>query len=236
MALKLGTTDVNKVYLGSTDVQKVYLGTTEVWSAASPVTFDAISTGAVGANATSFNDSITIAADATAAVFWLSIWTPTVTRPSVSVTLGGSSMTEHATLRFRTDGAFYSEHLTAFRLLNPPTGANKTVAVTTGSGVYYAIRTVSYKNVTAFGTAVTNSAANSSATVTVSSAANHMAVNGFSGDTTNFTAYNQTTRANIGYVSGQNPPTLIGDAAGASSVTFTATTATAWGGIAIDLS
>ena len=30
--MKIGTTDVSKIYLGSTEVTKIYLGTTEVYS------------------------------------------------------------------------------------------------------------------------------------------------------------------------------------------------------------
>ena len=36
MAIKLGTSDISKVYLGATEVSKIYLGATEVYSAASP--------------------------------------------------------------------------------------------------------------------------------------------------------------------------------------------------------
>jgi len=36
MTLKLGSTDVSKVYLGTTAVQKVYLGSTLVWSSFTP--------------------------------------------------------------------------------------------------------------------------------------------------------------------------------------------------------
>ena len=36
MAIKLGSSDISKVYLGATEVSKIYLGSTEVYSAASP--------------------------------------------------------------------------------------------------------------------------------------------------------------------------------------------------------
>ena len=34
MAIKLGSSDISKVYLGATEVSKIYLGVTEIYSAA----------------------------------------------------------------------------------------------------------------------------------------------------------------------------------------------------------
>lgn len=39
MALKLGTTDISKVYVGDTVAQKVYLGSTEIWSNSLPIQY-----------------------------------------------------------------------------------------------------------------------------------------------------------------------------------------------------
>lgn len=204
----------------------------------STVAFDAISTGSVGSNQTSFGDTITIAADANAAIFWLWIYVTIVTRPTISVTLGGVSMTEHSTIRYYTDGAFFSLHLTAFRLANPPTGSNKAIAVNTSNGVYFGTHTTSYKNVTTIGSGVTTSAATTNLSQTgVTSASGHLLAHAFAAYQANITSYNQTTRANVPYASGAQLPAVIGDAAGASSVNFTAsTTSAAWGGMAIDLS
>jgi hypothetical protein len=69
----------------------------------------------------------------------------------------------------------------------------------------------------------------------VPSAVGQMVAMAFSGFTTNFTSFNQSSRWNQAFVNGVNLPMQIGDAAGSSTVSFTATTGTAFGGIGVPL-
>lgn len=142
-----------------------------------------------------------------------------------------------------------------FGLTNAP-GGTKTVAVnlparspSSGLDTIFSVvaNSVSYNGVTAFGTAVSNSGTGTSlASGSVTSAAGRMVAHAFadfepsgSATTVDLSAYNRTSRYlnNFGASGGDRLGFQIGDAAGASTVSFAATAAhTAnWASLAVDL-
>jgi hypothetical protein len=122
-----------------------------------------------------------------------------------------------------------------FGLLNPSTGS-QSIAATFGQSLGNgALNSVSYNNVASFGTIATGSGTGATASLSVPSAVGQMVAMAFSGYTTNFSGFNRTSRWNLGFNVGVNVAIVIDDAAGASPVAFSATTATGWGGIGVPL-
>ena len=136
--------------------------------------------------------------------------------------------------------------LVVFGILDPPTGSQTiSLILPSGTNHAYAVDSASYKGVRALGTAVSPEAAGSSpATQTVTTATiGGMIFHAFgaaNNGSAAFSAYNQTQRAAIsGATNSCATPLLIGDAAGAASVTFSATATNTgtykWGSIAVPL-
>jgi hypothetical protein len=100
---------------------------------------------------------------------------------------------------------------------------------------------LSYSNVSSFGDAVTDYASGTSASLSVSSAANQMVVNTFGGANVasgSFSSYSQTSRYSVAAASYSNEAFVLGDAPGVSAVSFGATAPSGvseWGGIAVPL-
>lgn len=148
-----------------------------------------------------------------------------------TATVGSTAMTPLLFTTYAGPTFGYYETVAVFALLKGPTGS-QTISVTSsnwGTDVRVAANSVSYKNVTTIGTAVTASGAGGNPSVAVSSAARNMVANvlsntdlGHSADAT-LTAYNQTQRYNQNVTGLTTNPLLMGDAAGAPTVTFTAT-------------
>jgi hypothetical protein len=138
-----------------------------------------------------------------------------------------------------TDGATYNF---LFGLPNPTTGSSKQVslAVYAPFGAYIKIiggESDSYIGVGSVGSTVTNSGTSSTPSITVPSATGDYIVQAFA-STNSIGTYNQTTQYNSGAMS--NGATSIylvaGDAAGASSVSFTGTASPfAWAATAANL-
>lgn len=190
-----------------------------------PVLYDATGAGQSAASG-NLSWSHTIGTGATAVLVGL---TGAGTSPTAKV--GATSMTSLATIVVAT-----GIRIRVFGLLNPPTGT-QTITVTTPGNTSGA-NSVSYNNVTSFGTGVTASGTGTSASQTVSSGARQMVFQMFGSDGAvlgdNFTLYNKTQRWNDDV---NEFPIVIGDAAGAASVNFTATApgAANWAGIAVPL-
>lgn len=109
-----------------------------------------------------------------------------------------------------------------YELLSPPTGT-QTITVTLSASNYLTGNSDSYNGVSSFGTVATNSGSSTAASVSVSSAVGQIAVAViFAGGTSALTAFNQTSRWNAGDNFGGYG--VFGDAAGASTVSFSATT------------
>lgn len=194
-----------------------------------PVVFDAVGAGA-HANAASLSWSHVIAGNCVLTVVGNVLVSSTPA--TIIAQVGSTAMTLlGSNLNFYNNTGDY-ESLYLFGLLNGPTGT-QTVSISSTSSIFAAANSVSYNNVVGFGPVATNSAATSSASLTVSGPALGMTVAAFEGWTTNFTAFNKNSRWNQASNSGVNNSVVIGDTQG--SATFTATTATAWGGIGVPL-
>lgn len=187
------------------------------------VTF--VSKGTTGTNGTSgssasWSETIATTAKCTIATVGSSFGTTGVT---ATAKVGATSMTLLGSFGPLTTGSD-NLYIWTFGLLSPPTGS-QTIAVTfsTASDSYGA-DSMSYSGVTGFGTAVTGSGTGGTATTTVTtSATGQRIVNTFTNVSSgSFSAYNQTSRYSLaGSVLAY--PVIAGDAAGAGSVTFSAT-------------
>lgn len=214
------------LYLGTTPVKNVYLGTSPVWSAVQPIAFDATGAGAIGS--ASFSWTHVITGNAILGV------AQTQGASAVTMKVGTTSMT---LIKTQVVYSTFGVSMYVFELLNPPTGT-QTITVTATGGTISNGNTVSYKNVGSFGTPVTATGTASPFSQTVTSATGQMIFQSFgAAQGAASAAYNQTQRYNQ-WTNGSSYPLIIGDAAGASSVTFTATNSAAargWAGVAIPL-
>src|SRR5581483_4325719 len=127
-----------------------------------------------------------------------------------------------------------SENAYMYGLLSPPTGTKTVVVTLSTTGVVYAGNSDSYTGVSSFGTASTNSGSSSPASVSVSSASGQTAVAALmTASGSAFTGFNQTSRWNNGSAGSF---IVFGDAAGASTVSFSATPpAGSWAAIGVSL-
>ena len=177
----------------------------------------------------------TVPANANCAVLIMSALGST----AITASLGGSSMT--AITPISVDAIGYT--LQAFYLMNPSTGANKTLSITNTNPNYVQTSMIYYGGVTSVGsvTSLANQTA-AAAAISVSSTLNHMYVNGLAfrpnAADNRFITYDQTLRY-VGRNDANDVPILTGDAVGTgSTLTFNATrnnTASQWGGFILDL-
>lgn len=159
-----------------------------------------------------------------------------------TATCGGVAMTSLGVVNGGNDAYGWIE---LFGLLNV-TGGAQTLAysITNPSGVTFRARaanSVSYTGVSSFGTAVTNTGVGSGtiSTGSVTSATNKMVVAAFGneydgGGTINYSAFSGTQRYYVGQLA---TSLMLGDTAGASSVTFTVSLdyPSDWGSVAVPL-
>lgn len=198
-----------------------------------PVAFGAVGAG-TGGLGTSRSELHTVGSGSNRAILaYINTHSSNASRPSISMTCGGVAMTELGTITYYNPAPDF-ETVTVFGLLNPATGS-QSIAATIGSSVQAALNSVSYDNVASFGTVVTNSGLIASATLSVPSAVGQMVSMAFSDYITTFSAFNQTSRWSRAWSSGANVSMMIGDAAGAPTVSFSATAATAFGAIGVPL-
>ena len=222
MGIKLGSTDISKVFVGSTAAQKVYLGSTQVWS--SQIVYDATGAGKEQSSGATAAYSHTIAGNAILCAV------ETKAASGVTAKVGATPVNVLATVNTGTA----SVYLWVFGLVDPPTGA-QTINLA-GLGANTSANSVSYKNVTSIGTAVTaTGASGATETVTASSAPGKMVFNAMAMLNNSAPAYNQTQRSLL-FTSGTDYPLLLGDAPGASSVTFSCASSAAWAAVAVPLS
>lgn len=163
----------------------------------------------------------------------------TGTMPTVTAKIGTTSipMLGSANIYFSTT---WQEVIFGLISNTLPTGS-QTITVTCSAGTdFVATNTSSYVGATGFGTVASTSGTGTSPSHTVTTGIPtdrifQMFAN--AGTTAGaFSAYNQTSRWNQAAVGSTSGPTLIGDAPGATSITFTATTASTpsgWGSIAV---
>ena len=206
-----------------------------------PVAFDAVGAGTTGGGTASksVTYSHTIGAGANCVIVGAGVLATAAATFTAKV--GTTSMTQVGAFLFET--ASNDGYVVLFKLLNPPTGAQTMTFAVSGGTDYIAVNSVSYANVGSVGaTATTNSGTSTSASLTVSAAPNDMVVQVFAANNSgvpalSFSAYNQTSRYNVTGVNSVNIGTLMGDAPGASSVSFTSTVSTSstWGAIGVPL-
>lgn len=198
-------------------------------------TFDVIGGGFVSASAGALTPPSFVLSDTgDGVVAFLQAFT-TSASPTVSATVGGTAMTLLGTpLQYYTVSGFYAL-LFAFGLVAPPSGS-KTVAFTISgpTAADYLSNAMSFHNVSSFGTPVTafDSSGVTAPSMTVTSAAGKKLAQMFGGYTTTFSAYNQTQEYNQP-LGAANLSAVMGYAAGASSVPFTAVGTQPWGGISV---
>jgi hypothetical protein len=203
-----------------------------------PITFDAQGTGqSPGSPGNNLSWTHTVAGNAII-VCLMQIYTA----QTWTVKIGTTSIPQIGSLKATTSSQVSSNpiYLYMFGLMNPPIGSGLTVNIQASSSCYLLANSFSYKNVKSIGSpATTTSTTGTSLSQTVSSAPGHQIVQAFtvgSGTiSTALSAYNKNSRSTqTGYIA-----TVFGDAAGASSVNFTATANYdyyGWGGMAVDLS
>lgn len=155
-----------------------------------------------------------------------------------TVTYGGVAMTSLGAIDKNNSTSGWVE---LFGVAITPGAGAKTVSVTVTNNFINEVRanTVSYSGVVSVGTAATAFGSSSVGAISnVASASGHMVVNAIAFNSTgspSFTSYTQTSRYNS--ASGAYP-LEIGDAAGASTVSFSSNFSNSgvWGAIAVDLS
>jgi lysophospholipase L1-like esterase len=156
--------------------------------------------------------------------------------PTPTCTMGGTSMT-----LLNTPLVYVSTNTIAlFGLASPPTGSSVAIVGSLGGSAFNIQgASISYTGVGSVGTPATNSSnSSSSASDSVSSSTGDLALvalasnNGTAG---NFTSFSGTSRVALNTSNG-GFPVLIGDAAGSSTVNFTATApASNFGAVAVDV-
>lgn len=198
-----------------------------------PVTFGAVGAGNSGLG-TSRTELHTIGSGLNRAILaFINTHSGNAARPAITMTCGGEVMTELGSITYYNPAPDY-ETLTVFGLLNPNSGSQSIVA-TIGASVQAALNSVSYDNVSGFGPVVTNFAVSTSAALSVPSLAGQMVSMAFSDYITAFSAFNKTSRWNLGWINGANVSIMIGDAAGDPALSFSATGGNAFGAIGVPL-
>ena len=187
-----------------------------------PVVFDALGAGLKTTSASGSYAHVNAGSVVLASVFTVG------TAPAV--TFGGTSMPQLASVTGITTGSKTS-NLFVFGLMRPATGSQTMAA--SGLSTNSSVNTVSYLNAAGLGTAVAVGASTSSTvSMTVAALPGQMVFQTF-GDCGS--GYNQTLRWNA-YASGIAWWCDVGDAPGASTITFTDTLQSSqWGGIAVPI-
>lgn len=172
--------------------------------------------------------SCTHVAAAGATIIAFALITPS---PGVTVSYGGVNMTLFASTPFNIAGTFY---MGAYYLLNAPGGTN-TLANNVGTGII--LNCMSFTNTSAIPTIATHAnSATASLSQSATSTASHMVAQAFATDGGGaLTGYSQTQEWEN--ASNATNALVMGYAPGASTVAFSATSASAhsWGAMAVEL-
>jgi hypothetical protein len=201
-----------------------------------PVTFDATTKLAsahllsTGTNMPVNTTSHTCTGSARGAILVVATrWGTNPTNLAVSATFGGTSMTSAGTPVYMNNvtGAT-SARLDFFYILNPASGANTVaVFVTANQAVEVNYATVSAAGVGSVGgyTSAFGTETGTTLSLPVTSATNRLIVQAFMHESNvAIGSYNQTKDQDLAFVWG-NSQSIVGHAAGAATVTFTATRA-----------
>jgi hypothetical protein len=202
-------------------------------TAIQPPAYDATGAGSSNVSAGSISWSHTVTAAGNAIVVGALCGSGGGTVPTITAKVGTTAMTVLATYTSST-GTKTGGRLFGLTGVAPGT---YTITVTCNITASLIGNSVSLANVSSFGTGVnTTTATGSSLSQTVSAATGQLIVQMFVTDSTSIGSYNQTTIYSkdintLGFYYGEQ----FGYAAGASSVTFTATTGNSsqWGAVAV---
>lgn len=161
------------------------------------------------------------------------------TLPTFTPKVGGVAMTRlGANASYYNVSGYYIWAL-LFGLIGAPTGIGVTVSIgASANQQYWVANSASYRNVSSFGTPVSNSGGSGAPTQSVASNERQRVVQMFAGWDSALSSYSQTQRYSSPFnVGGSQVKTLlIGDAPGASTVNFAcASTASPWGSAAVTL-
>jgi hypothetical protein len=172
--------------------------------------------------------------DGTALVVWVAV--DSASSVTLSVDVGGVAMTELGSVAYSTDPTLY-----AFGLIPAPQGT-EAITVTASATCQIAANSVSYYDVSSFGTPVSATGTGTSLSQTVASGWGNMVAQAFAAGTPAagqiLSGYNQQELSDIVYVTGNNVALNIGQAEGASTVEFTAEgtqSGVPWGALAVPL-
>lgn len=222
------------------EAASVHVGVTPGFSPAasgiSPVSYDSTGAGAgvSGTTAATLSWAHTITGNAVVVALTMQSNLSTTT---ATAKVGTTSMTKLGNSAQFTNGSGYFVSVVLFGLLSPPTGS-QTVSVTMNSGTNYCVaNSVSYKNVSSFGSVVSNTGASSVPALSVPSGTGQMVTEAFTTWSTNPSGYTQTSRysQNVNAFGGASRGFLIGDAPGASTVNFSAASSDQWAAIAVPM-
>jgi hypothetical protein len=214
------------------------LGMRSIHQASDFAQFDSIGAGASSLGSTwSWSQTLGTAANALLVHLYLEY---TSAPGALTVKIGSTTIPQLVSITPGTLSGI-TTYVQTYVILNPPVGV-QSMSATLGSGtVYMAINSVAYRNVSGFGTPVTNigiSTSLSSGSVSAKSPQmiSHMFGAGLSSLDT-LSGYSGTSRSSIPAVSGQNGALLIGDTPGNVGVNLTATGSPSdyWGSIAVPL-
>ncbi|MEZ0366820.1 hypothetical protein ACAG26_24405 [Mycobacterium sp. pUA109] len=150
---------------------------------------------------------------------------------TASATAGGTSMTLLEALTFYNLSTFSYYRLYVWGLLNPPNGS-QAVTITMSASSALAANSVSYIGVGSFGTVATNAASSATASLSVPAATGDIVFCALASvaENSSFSSFNQTSRWNQAGVNNTCLATVIGDAPGASTVSFSASQASTYFG------
>lgn len=204
----------------------------------SGIAFDAAGSSYSGTGSTSTisgteTHTATLGADAFVTVRWQK--TVGAVAPTRTVTYGGTPMTSLGAIGANNAAlTANSAFVELFHLGTVPSGAQTVAAtVTVASGVLtqLAIGSISYTGVGSIGSLQTAFGSGSSNSISATSVAGHIALNSMMAGGATLSSYSQTSRQVA-------PGLVLGDAAGAPTVSFTATNSSSspWANLVVDLS
>lgn len=158
--------------------------------------------------------------------------------PTFSATYDGTAMTAKGSIAFST-GVF---GLSCLTITGVSAAGVKSIAVTSSVSAAMRVYSVAYSGATSVGTLITDASSSASLTQNITSSTGNMIAQAFghypNSNTGSVSSYSQTQRNNVSAsISIYTINFIVGDASGASSVTFNATAANtgAWATAAIQL-
>ena len=200
------------------------------------VVYDSTGAGVQSTGLSGSSFSFTHNISGNAVILGMSVfWADASTNSPASVKIGTTTMSLLGTQQIASGGFWQNGYI--YGLINPPTGS-QTVSFTLPTRNAVSANSVSYNNVAGFGTFVAATGYGTAISQTVNGiSGRNLVVNVIDKySASGVSSYNQTQRYNPTAITGQNTQIVIGDAVGASSVTFSATlSSNVWASLAVPL-